>query len=314
MITSGEKISDKKNVNTIKGILKGLVVILFGILSVIVIEFLLIPASTSQIFISIMVSINRVAYGLILIGLLVLVNLKIPFSKLIHRVEIESDIEKFKQEESYVLKIGITSIQRQNQKIFIQESKITILLYSIIIASTLIFLIYITEPMVQLILTNLKPNTALYQDPNIGAIFIALLISFGAIFLTFLTLCLALYLLSVNLIISIDPETKQILFKRYYLFPIRIFLKQKSVIILPIENIKTLQITFEPYSSFSMDGVQQREEPFITIKSDSWQGNKKLLKKLSSRAYPHEGRIKLFGFYDVDVLNDIKTFLVDCTV
>lgn len=173
-------------------------------------------------------------------------------------------------------------------------------------------MIYISEPHLRLILSNINPNDALYQATNGNYLVLTVIIEVVVIILIFLTLYFYLYLLFHNLIISRNLKTKQIIFKVYFHLPKRLFMKQMSEILLPLENIKSLQITYEPYRSFSTTGIRQEEAPFITISSDSWQGNEKLLKRLSSRAV--EGRMRLFGFDDSDILNKIIELFIDFAV
>lgn len=61
--------------------------------------------SADPTFISTMESSNRIAYSLILITLLILVNLKINIFKMFHKAATDSDIKNLKSEESDILQI-----------------------------------------------------------------------------------------------------------------------------------------------------------------------------------------------------------------
>ena len=109
----------------------------------------------------------------------------------------------------------------------------------------------------------------------------------------------------------LDPTKKKIKYKRKLVKPLKLIWKGKAEIILPIENIKSMDITMEPFKVINYHGTkpEERELPFLTMTINKWEGDEKLLKKMTSKK--EKERIKVISNKNIEVLNKMKELLVN---
>lgn len=305
---------------TLKNILIGLVSTISGLILVIGVQYLDIyekthPASYNY-FYPLMDTLAR--YGIVLIigGLFIVINGRRLLSKLLklNEEEIELDLERLDWDGSYMAKIGMYTIRKNNQELIIGRSKKKELKLIIYLSLGVITLTYLTEPMTMLVLTNLNVNNPMYQDFNLITL---LLCTFVLLIFDFLILAF-LYLMVRELIQDtftvIDPLTKKIRYKSFRINPLKIFRRSLVEVTLPPENIDSLEVTMQEYKVVNpqLNGgrAQIAELPMIAVSSRNWAGDKKLFKRITSKT-DNRKRIKVLSNTDSEVLDKIKTFLVE---
>ena len=259
-------------------------------------------------------TLERIGLFFILFGLLVLLNTKNFFSKIFLKTDYEIDFEKFKQDESYIIKISTFKIKRYNRDIIIQRSDRNLILSCIELFIVILALFYLIEPFFVLVLNNLNPNSALYKNSDV-IIFILFTFYFLVVDYILLRMLIRFVKMLVHrYLITIDPVSKQITFKRYFIYPIRIFWSGIAELTVPLDNIESLQVMMGLYSTINLDindfhRSQKHEYPALMISSDNWKGDEKLFKFISSKRL--DNRIKILGDSNMDILYEIKHFLID---
>lgn len=260
----------------------------------------------------IMESLLRTAYSAIILGFLNLLNNYVKISKFFDVRTNDFNEDKFNQDDSYVIKSGLFTIQRQNKKIIILQSNRIMLKTIIKLFMIIIFFLYIAEPISILFITNVSLISSIFADPT-------LLVLVFSIFNIYVILLIVLALIYNHLkrvlhllILEIDPETRQILLKRSLIYPLKIIWYGEAKVLMPIKNMHSLTVSMEPYKMIKGNSFEQKEIPFLTISTEYAEGNKDLLKKVTSRL--SKDRIRILSCFDLDVLYGIKKLLENYTL
>ena len=303
---------------TPKDVLNALASIILGLILLIVVHFAEIYNEKHQLLIgsfsAVMETFDRYGIVFIIAGILIVVNIKYPLSKLFNLSEEVVDIEKFRYDATYVLKSGIHTIKRTNQMIIIEQSRKKQLKQSLYLTIGILGMIFLAEPITLLVLTHLNLNSPIYRFDN--AFFVILYTSFLIIFI--LLALVMLYVMVRELahkqLMIIDPITKKIKYIRYVTVrPWKYIWRKVAEGTLPIENIESLEVTMQPYKVPSNHGrkPEVRELPVIAISTNGWEGDETLLLKLTLKK--SRERINVLSNPDSNVLEEIKALLVDYT-
>lgn len=255
---------------------------------------------------------SRMVFGLIIIGIVNFIVMTI-LSKNFKIKNLDNEVIKFKQDESYILKVGSLIIQRHNREIRINQTK-KINLFSIFkFIFFIVFTFFTVEPMNQVILVNLNLNDPIYSDPIGQYIMLYVLFCYLFIFMLLWFVCKYIIKLVHIFVITLDPDSNQITFQNTFVFPVNIFLKGQPKLILPLENLDSLKVYPESVEFLRGTKVLYKDVLFLTISSSNWSGNEDLLKKLTSKA--ETDRVKVIDSFnnDTDFLNSIKNLLEEFT-
>ena len=303
---------------TLKSILIAFSLIIIGIIFVLIVQDIKNLNKNDPIFLiayitPAMETLYRIGIALILWGLVVLLYNTNWFSKIFdpNGKKFNLDLEQFKQDESYVAKSGLYTIKRDNQNIVIQRSVKKELKVSIYLVVVIFALIYLADPITTFVLSNFKPHGVIFKNPDTLALML-----FVSMVGTFIIYCLAIIFFMImetlhNTSIILDPMTKEIKYKRHLRKPLKIFGRKIEEITLPLENIESLELTMQQYKALSYYGTKPIEEqaPMITISTNNWIGNEKLLSSL--KAQKTKEKLKVIGNTDFTGLNEIMQLLVE---
>ena len=307
---------------TLKNVLIALASIIIGLMLVIIVHFTEIYNETHPLFVGsftqIMETINRYGIAFIIGGILMLVNIRKWLSKLFDLSEDEVDIDRFRQDDTYVLKSGMHTMKRTNHMIVIQQSKRKELKLCIYLAIGIVAMIYLVEPITLLVLTHLNVNSIVYKNDAIVELILYTFMIDVFIFLALALLYLFIRELAHNTFTIIDPMTKKIKYTRYVSGPLKIIWRGEAEGTLPIEDLESLEVTMQQYkvvptglNNYSRK-PEVRELPVIAIPTKNWEGDEKLLLKLTSKR--SRDRINILSNSDTNVLEQVKTLLVDYAI